>query len=621
MTYIWFNLIILIIFCKSLQSINQNIWTHNIWLDPYEKYSLKWTVNADNQSIDFLCEVRTTGWIGLGLSPNGGMKSSDIIIAWIDDNTGITHFHDRFASGESVPQIDESQDWYLISSKQNSTHTVIHFQRPLITCDHNNDRDITRDTTRLIYAYSDSDPQSDTDLKIHSSHQRGSKNIMLLTNSNKPNNRPQETDLKSYIFNVNNLTVPISETSYWCKIFKLPAEHIHVVQYRSIITPGNEPLVHHMSLMACFHPNYQTFDQHLLSEGIDCTDMPVDYAHCFNPYLTAVGKDYYYAPKDIAFPFGDQLSTTYLMLNIHYDNPEGLTAIDSSGFELLYTKQYRKYEAFEISLGSVVDYRVFIPPHLPEFTVAAHCHTSMCFDEIPESGLKVFGALLHSHYLARRIRVRHFRGNQELPWITFDDNFDYNLQPFRLLHQMVIIKPGDQLTVECVFDSSYKNRTTFGGLATTDEMCLAFLYYYPRMNKQNFCLSGPTRQSIKSMANMSESTSDSQVMEYLLNKQNWDVMDVNKSQHLMTGGKHNVECHMIPTDTAKQIKEVIGYPNVEQIYRPIRSQCKASNELNNGLPVVYTIVLSIIVMLLIIGALFAFYAYRNRLNQRKMRLI
>ena len=30
--------------------------------------------------------VQTTGWIGLGISPNGQMPGSDVVIGWVDKN-------------------------------------------------------------------------------------------------------------------------------------------------------------------------------------------------------------------------------------------------------------------------------------------------------------------------------------------------------------------------------------------------------------------------------------------------------------------------------------------------------------------------------------------------------
>jgi len=87
----------LLISCLTFNYINadNDIWSYQLWLDPYEKYSVKWNISDLDETITFLCEVQTKGWIGLGLSPNGGMKGSDIIIAWIDDNNGKTYFHVR----------------------------------------------------------------------------------------------------------------------------------------------------------------------------------------------------------------------------------------------------------------------------------------------------------------------------------------------------------------------------------------------------------------------------------------------------------------------------------------------------------------------------------------------
>jgi hypothetical protein len=36
--------------------------------------------------------VKTNGWVAFGLSPYGGMDKSDVIVGWIDDNTGIVNF-------------------------------------------------------------------------------------------------------------------------------------------------------------------------------------------------------------------------------------------------------------------------------------------------------------------------------------------------------------------------------------------------------------------------------------------------------------------------------------------------------------------------------------------------
>ncbi len=71
-------------------------------LSPYIKYKnsielqpdvadLWWTIDDTEKEITFEYHVKTTGWIGLGISPGGGMTGADIGIAWVD-NAGKVHF-------------------------------------------------------------------------------------------------------------------------------------------------------------------------------------------------------------------------------------------------------------------------------------------------------------------------------------------------------------------------------------------------------------------------------------------------------------------------------------------------------------------------------------------------
>jgi len=60
-------------------------WTHTVQLD--DSVTVSWKVlNGDD--IEFLVEAATRGYVGLGFSPGGGMLGADIILSWVDDNTG-----------------------------------------------------------------------------------------------------------------------------------------------------------------------------------------------------------------------------------------------------------------------------------------------------------------------------------------------------------------------------------------------------------------------------------------------------------------------------------------------------------------------------------------------------
>lgn len=87
-----------------------------------------------------------------------------------------------------------------------------------------------------------------------------------------------------------------------------------------------------------------------------------------------------------------------------------------------------------------------------------------------------------------------------------DDNYDFDFQQNRPLLEEVTILPGDQLTygkekisnfrfvilalhhAECTYNTMDSNGAVIGGLATTDEMCDAFIVYYPEIDL-DFCSS------------------------------------------------------------------------------------------------------------------------------------
>ena len=55
-------------------------------------YELYWTFDNVAETISFAVRVQTTGWIGFGISPNGQMPNSDVVVGWVTDD-GRTMFH------------------------------------------------------------------------------------------------------------------------------------------------------------------------------------------------------------------------------------------------------------------------------------------------------------------------------------------------------------------------------------------------------------------------------------------------------------------------------------------------------------------------------------------------
>lgn len=91
----WFYKIVflVLIILKNLtaSSITQSEintdWSRSEILDSNGLYLLEWKIIENN--IIFQTTVNTRGYIGLGFSyKNENMSGSDLILAWVDDNTG-----------------------------------------------------------------------------------------------------------------------------------------------------------------------------------------------------------------------------------------------------------------------------------------------------------------------------------------------------------------------------------------------------------------------------------------------------------------------------------------------------------------------------------------------------
>lgn len=90
-------------------------------------YQLVWIVDW-RQKKTFHVTAETTGYVGFGLSSNGKMTGADIVIGGVDSK-GRSYFADYHAVGHQIPVRDPSQDWKLLSARENGTHTMISFSR------------------------------------------------------------------------------------------------------------------------------------------------------------------------------------------------------------------------------------------------------------------------------------------------------------------------------------------------------------------------------------------------------------------------------------------------------------------------------------------------------------
>lgn len=454
-------------------------FNNSLTLDKGGNYLLFWNFNSTH--VTFEVRVKTRGYVGFGLSPNGNMFPSDVVVGWVKD--GKVFFKDRHTTGHSAPVVDKSQDWILLHGEENDFGTVLKFTRKLNTCD-KDDIEINNATQRVIYSYHPDDPTDEHSLMYHGGERRGTKSVSLL-NSNKAPASVNYEETKVYDFTAGNYIVPDKDTTYMCVAQTLPdlgAKH-HVIQFEPIITPGNERLIHHLVIQRCKgdFPNLNH------AQGECFLSWPKGWPVCSEIFIAwATGGGPFYFPENTGYPIGgpNDNEGSLMVMQIHYDNPTHKSGIlDNSGIRMLLTPKLRQHDVGSLIVShSVTPYQV-IPPREPAFVTSGYC-TEKCINKVLNNEsideIRITAVFQHAHLLASGIRTRHFRNGTELKPIYDDPNYDFYFQEMRPLKEEVVIKKGDSMRVDCIYNSLKRSEPSFGGLSTREEMCESIMYYYPR---------------------------------------------------------------------------------------------------------------------------------------------
>ncbi|XP_031564418.1 uncharacterized protein LOC116299842 [Actinia tenebrosa] len=115
-------------------------------------YLVFWKFDSNTNELFFKLVVKATGWVGLGFSQqNSGMANLDIVVANVSAGQGF--IGDYYARGTFTPSRDSSQDWHLISAKEDGVNTTVEFKRKLDTEDANDQQFKTGESYFLAWAY------------------------------------------------------------------------------------------------------------------------------------------------------------------------------------------------------------------------------------------------------------------------------------------------------------------------------------------------------------------------------------------------------------------------------------------------------------------------------------
>ncbi|KAM7393033.1 hypothetical protein PAMA_007922 [Pampus argenteus] len=445
-------------------------------LDPHRELQLAWNISYANQEV--YMELKITNLrhgVVLGMSDRGELTNADLVVLW--DSGSKSFFKDAWSDSEGHVSLDSQQDYDLIKATQKPDGFYLLFKRPFSTCDPR-DYLIEEGTVHIIYGFLDQPLASLNQLNL-TRIRTGVQRVLMLRPDTPPPTLPP--DVRTLEVLSPNVIIPNEETTYWCFIQKLPENmpKNHIVMYESVITPGNEAIVHHIEVFEC-SPDLRNVPEY--SGSCDDKMKPGKLNSCRHVLAAwAMGAEAFYYPPDAGLPIGGPDSSRFLRLEVHYHNPLLLSGWhDSSGIRLHYTPSLRKYDAGIMELGLVYTPIMAIPPKQHTFYLNGYCSSKCTQTALPPGGINIFASQLHTHLAGRGVRTVLVRGGKELEVVQEDQHFSTHYQTIRVLRKMVNVQPSDVLITKCTYNTEDRSKPTVGGFSIMEEMCVNYIHYYPR---------------------------------------------------------------------------------------------------------------------------------------------
>ncbi|XP_045598683.1 DBH-like monooxygenase protein 1 isoform X2 [Procambarus clarkii] len=521
------------------------------------------------------------------------MRGSDMVTAWVKD--GRLFLQDRYGIDEGTPLLDDHPDWRPLYAQENDTHTVLVVARDINTCDPH-DYVLTNDSVRMIYAWGEEDPTGPA--PPYHGPRRGNRYALVLL----PFHR-QVLPTEAQVWTVKQkVTLPhTQDTFYWCHIEKIPkweTKH-HYIGFDMIYGKNSRENLHHSVAFEC-HSNDgsdpgSVLEKHLDVPGYECytPNMPSEFYLCERFLINwAIGSEGELLPERVGYPLGDlHGGATYIMFQTHYDNRRLERDVTVEwGMNIYYTDKLREIDASNMGLGHALLFSLTVPPRTPHWLVSGHCPSECTAATIPPDGINVFTVFIHGHYLARAIRLRHFRKGVELPPLAEDKHYAADFQQSRRLTKEVKILPGDHLTVECDYDSTGRAKGTFTGWKAEDEMCQAFINYYPRVDLA-LCRSSPHPRLLQDTFGLGSFQEDlnldgfefdpevgaGQRYQEVMNSLPWDTMDKTTLNTKVLQGDQVIKCQYNYGIKMKLDTNVTRYPRATPFVPPSDLACAALN--------------------------------------------
>uniref|UniRef100_A0A673MRP8 Dopamine beta-hydroxylase n=1 Tax=Sinocyclocheilus rhinocerous TaxID=307959 RepID=A0A673MRP8_9TELE len=418
---------------------------YHIPLDPSGQLELSWNISYPTQEVYLELKVKELHHgILLGMSDRGEPINADLVLLWDDGHK--SYFGVRIQIMTAFSFLGEL------------------FKRLHSTCDF-----FVEGTVHIIYAMLERPILSLHELNI-SRLQPGVQRVLLLRPDTPSPALPR--DVRTLEVLAPDVIIPTQETTYWCHIYQLPPNmpKNHIVMYESVITPGNEAIVHHIEVFEC-SPQMDTVPQY--SGSCDSKMKPRKLNYCRHVLAAwAMGAEPFYYPADAGLPLGGEGSSRFLRLEVHYHNPLLISGRrDSSGIRLWYTPSLRRFDAGIMELGLVYTPVMAIPPRQRAFQLTGYCTDKCTQTALPVGGIHIFASQLHTHLAGLGVRTVLVRGGREVDVVQEDKHFSTHYQ---------VLNQGDALVTKCTYNTEDRDKVTVGGFGIMEEMCINYVHYYPR---------------------------------------------------------------------------------------------------------------------------------------------
>lgn len=276
---------------------------------------------------------------------------------------------------------------------------------------------------------------------------------------------------------------PKGEDDYRCFLMDLPLTNTRFITgFRAV--PGDARQVHHVVAFLVPPEKVAEYDQRDADdegEGYGCFGAP---GGARDQTVTMLGA---WAPgtqgQDLAPGTGIKVVPgTRVAMQVHY-NTSAASGADQTALELRLDDSVEQQAALRSFTN--LSWPLLSSMNIP----AGQKQVVFSHSGDPTNGrpMRIHTAAVHMHRLGKKGRLTVLRASGDPECVLDLRKYDFDWQRGYELSEPVIINPGDQLKLECVFDNSEENQPVVDGVrqpprdvnwgeGSSDEMCVGFVY-------------------------------------------------------------------------------------------------------------------------------------------------